>query len=544
MKKSTTEKEINVETSLPLRDYQIQSVREIMEAWSTHKNILLQQPTGAGKSLIIAAIIELFINQNKPVLLVAHKVELIRQLQQHCQRWFPQIDIGIIGNKTQFKRNENALIQIASIQAFNYLKIPQYPPASLVIFDEAHHCHARSYAKLFTYYEDSEILGVTATPVRLDGKGLKTLHDGVKGFENLITGVAVKELINQGYLSQFRFYTPTKLLDPKQAGIHTKMGDYVPSELEAYTRKTLIYGDIIKTYKRHAKGLRTVVYPVSVAYSQELCQKFIKAGYPAEHLDSKTPTKEREQILERFRQGETLILCQHSIVIEGVDVPEIGAVIFARPTKSITIWFQAIGRSLRPSEHKEYAVIIDHTTTHQYLPFPDCEIDWNLEETRLPEITHHGVSCPKCRHYYHLNQEELTQKISRCPSCRTKYAVLHCYQDNSFYLKKIVKKKDELQLKVEKVVEVIPSPIEYYETYPLNSSIMGFFNYHIYHAKYLRQTPLWVYEQYQKAVLNGQLPLGLNELKALARKLNYQEGWAVYKYQELSQQLAFRHIRR
>jgi superfamily II DNA or RNA helicase len=522
---------------LPLRDYQQESVAQIFSHWSRDKNILVQQPTGAGKSLIIAAVIEEFIKLNRPVLLIAHKVELIRQLQAHCQKWFPQIEVGIIANQQQFKRNENALIQIASIQAFNRLKTHQYPDASLVVFDEAHHCHARSYAQLFSHYENSSILGVTATPMRLDGKGLKTLYGGVNGFDHLITGVAVRELIERGYLSDFKFYTPVKLLDPKAAGIHTRMGDYVQSELEEYTRKTLIYGDVIKTWERHAKGLRTVVYPVSVKYSQELCKAFQKAGYPAEHLDADTPAKKREAILNRFQRGKTLILCQHSIIIEGVDVPDIGAVVFARPTKSLTIWFQAIGRSLRPATNKQSAIIIDHTTTHLSLPFPDQEIEWSLEPITIPKPTNHGVTCPKCRHFYHLNSEELSLNKTTCSSCETKYLIQTKYQHNQPYyeLREIVKREGQRTIK--QVVEVIPAQIEYFDAHPLNADVVSFLKAQLHHAKLANYSPSWVYYRYKEAVLKGYLPLGLFELKALAQKLNYQQGWAYHKYKEIHREL-------
>jgi superfamily II DNA or RNA helicase len=527
-------------SQLPLRDYQQESVAQIFSHWTKQKNLLVQQPTGAGKSLIMAAVIEEFLKLNRPVLLIAHKVELIRQLLAHCQRWFPQIEVGIIANKAHFKRQENALIQIASIQAFNRLNSHQYPEADLVVFDEAHHCHARSYAKLFNHYEKSSILGVTATPMRLDGKGLKTLSGGVNGFDHLITGVAVRELIERGYLSDFKFYTPVKLLDPKAAGIHTRMGDYVPSELEEYTRKTLIYGDVIKTWERHAKGLRTVVYPVSVKYSQELCKAFQKAGYPAEHLDADTPAKKREAILNRFQKGKTLILCQHSIIIEGVDVPDIGAVVFARPTKSLTIWFQAIGRSLRPATNKQAAIIIDHTTTHLTLPFPDTQIEWSLDPIAIPKPTKHGVTCPKCRHFYQLNSEELSLNKTTCSSCETRYLIQTKYQQKQPYYELVEIVKREVQRTITQVVEVIPAQIEYFDAHPLDATVMSFLKAQLHHATLANYAPSWVYYQYKEAVLNGQLPLGLFELKALAEKLNYKQGWAYFKYKEINQELKAR----
>jgi superfamily II DNA or RNA helicase len=507
---------VELPKSLPLRQYQWDSINELNQAWQSHKNILVQQPTGAGKSLIIAQVVLNFINQNKPVLLVAHKIELIKQLRDHCLRWFPSVDVGIIADKSQFKRNYNAMIQIASVQAFGHLKPEDYPSASLVVFDEAHHCHARSYAKLFAHYEDSAILGVTATPMRIDGRGLRFLFGGERGFDYLVKGVSVNELTADEHLAPFKFFAAKSLVDPAEHGIHTKMGDYVQSELEELTEKVLLFGDVVTTWERHAKGLRTVVYPVSVKYSKELCQEFNEAGYPAEHLDAKTHPMERERILERFRQGETLILCQHSIVIEGVDVPDIGAVIFARPTKSLTIWFQAIGRSLRPAPNKPHAVIIDHTTTHQNLPFPDCEIDWSLDPISLPKGTKHALTCD-CGHVYRATAIEIKQLWSQCPSCQSKF-------------KFKVGKGGEVK---KKSVEILPADFGEVILTPPSEKFITLLEELEAEKKAKGYKPIWIYYRVSESVENGEYEPKLADLKLLAEKLGYKVGWGFYKYLEL-----------
>lgn len=303
---------------LPLREYQAESVRATIEAFTYTNAVLVQQPTGAGKSLILAAIAQQFFQRDEPILIVAHKVELIRQLADHVEIWLG-VEPGIIANKQQFKRNPEALIQVASIQALSSKQI-NYPSARLIIIDEAHHAHARSYANLFRHYgEQTYYLGLTATPMRLDGRGLRFLYGGTPGFKHLVSGVPTRQLIEEGYLCDYKLFAAKGLLDPKTAGIKSRAGDYIQSELAEYADTALFYGDIVEEWEKHAKGLRTVVYPVSVKYSRELCDEFLSAGYPAEHLDADTPAKEREGILNRFRSGETLILCQHSIIIEGVD---------------------------------------------------------------------------------------------------------------------------------------------------------------------------------------------------------------------------------
>ena len=512
---------INHPTELPLRDYQQKSVEQVLDLFTQVQRVLVQQPTGAGKSLIIAALVKEFVSRGEPVLLVAHKVELIRQLRDHVKKWIG-IEPGIIANKQQFKRNPEALIQVGSIQALSRFR--ELPRAGLVVIDEAHHSHARTYSKLFSWYKESYFLGVTATPLRLDGRGLRFLYNGVPGYEALVEGVSVRELIETGYLCDFKLFAASNVLDPAAAGIRTRAGDWVQDELAEYAEGCLLYGDVVETWETHAKGRRTVVYPVSVKYSQELCQEFKDKGYPAEHLDADTPAKEREGILERFRSGETLILCQHSIIIEGVDVPSIGAVVFARPTKSLTIWFQAIGRALRPAEGKEHCILIDHTTTHQNLPLPDFELEWSLDPISLPKGEKGVIQCPKCNHVYRLTEDEKITQLSTCPSCQTRFTFEY-------------KRDPEGSGLSPKPVEIVPADFNQVNLQQPNQIVQEKIDVLFKEQSDRGYKKSWVFYRLKDEVLSGKLPLNLWDLKALAVKLGYKPGWAYYKFKEIQSEL-------
>ena len=410
-------------TPPPLRDYQIEAVQEVLKAWSSFKRVCVQSPTGSGKSLIIAALILDFACRGEPILLVAHKVELIRQLQDHVKHW-TGLEAGIIANKSVFKPNPSALIQVASIQALARKRPHNLPSASLVVIDEAHHSSAPSYGRLFSHYESSYILGVTATPTRLDGKGLRFLHNGIGGFEVLVKGMGVRELIERGYLAEYRVYQSQTILDPRSAGVHSRCGDYVQQELETLALNNLTPEEIVDTYVEVAPNKRAIVYPVSVELSQIYAQSFNERGIAAAHLDCFTSAKKRKRIIDSFRSGEILILCQHSIVIEGLDLPSIECVIIARPTKSMTFWFQAIGRALRPAEGKEYATIIDCTTNVLELPWIDEEIEWSLDAVSLKKKNQGSFQCQHCRHIWRLNQGEKKQCWTICPSCGKVYELL------------------------------------------------------------------------------------------------------------------------
>ena len=257
---SPTKEKTSIE-EIQLRDYQQETYEEILAHWRYIKRILVQQPTGAGKSLIMASLTRDFHQRSEPVLVIVHKVELLRQAIAHLKRWLGEdASIGVIADRSQFKRNPDAQIQVASIQALNYIKSEKLPPASLVVIDEAHHCHAKSFARIFGHYQEAYFLGLTATPMRLDGRGLRYLFDGVQGFEALVTGVAVRELIEREYLADFKFFTSAELLDPSAAGVHSRAGDYKLEELEDYVEETLLYGDVVETWQKHAENKRTVVY--------------------------------------------------------------------------------------------------------------------------------------------------------------------------------------------------------------------------------------------------------------------------------------------
>lgn len=407
------------DSELPLRDYQKSMVKEILGLYARGvKRNLVQLPTGGGKSLIITGVVADALDKGERVMLVAHKTELINQLADHVNRWL-KADYAIIANKSRYKRDYSKQVQISSPQALNYLNFADLDDFDLIVIDEAHHSHARSYARIFEYYHQARFLGVTATPARIDGTGLRTLFNSVDGYEKLISGISVGELVEKGYLCPFKLFA-NPLLDSSERKIKTTAGDFNKKDLEKYCLEADISGDLVENYRKYADGKRCVVYPASVKLSQEYCQKFNDEGISAEHISAKTPHKEREKILADFRQGKIKVLCQHSIVLEGVDIPDIEAVLFARPTKSLIIWFQAIGRALRIAEGKTHAIIIDLTDNFRRLPLPITQIEWSLDAKPVTptEPAHH---CQECNHYFQPTKYDYQRGWGHCPHCRAKY---------------------------------------------------------------------------------------------------------------------------
>jgi superfamily II DNA or RNA helicase len=374
-----------------LRDYQQELVTNVHKQFKTFNRVLLQAPTGSGKSILAIALIRHFHqqqNHHRPVVLLVHKEELIRQWAKHFQTHFQEYRLGIIADKSRYERPDPnnppqlLIVSVPTVNRWRQSQIEQHlPDVSLMIVDEAHHSHAPSYAKLFQRYKDSSILGLTATPQRLDGKGLDVLSHNIDGFQVLVPGPQSKELIEKKALSDYKIYVAEGYVKMADRQCKKTGGDYDQKAISKIVADSLACEDIVREWQKIADGKRTVVYPVSVEYSKKLADAFnttIRPGI-AFHIDANTPAGERQEAIAKFTAGEILLLCQHSIVIEGVDIPEIECVVFARPTASLVVWFQAIGRALRQSPGKEHALILDCTDNHQRLPLPKDHIEWFLE---------------------------------------------------------------------------------------------------------------------------------------------------------------------
>lgn len=382
---------------------------------------MMQLPTGGGKTVLFAALAREFVSKGEGVLVLAHREELIVQAQEKLEQ-ITGAPVGII--KAGHKPNPLFPIQVASVQTLT--RRDNWPNVALVICDEAHHSCSQSYTRIFQNYSHAYILGVTATPIRIDGQGFKFLYDA------LVLGPTVSELIEQGYLSKFKLFAATKLVKTK--GVRKTAGDFNHRELKKAVNTSLAMGDLIETWHQYAQGKKTVIFAVDVEHSKAIAKAYCDAGISAEHLDGETPSKERFAILERFRTGQTLVLTNCGIVSEGFDAPSIEAIQCVRPTQSLPLWLQMVGRALRPNPGKEHAIIIDHTENWITHGLPNEERDWSLEPISLDPQERWVFSCLECQHVFRPlpheqkpfryewdpKHEELKPIIhATCPNCAT-----------------------------------------------------------------------------------------------------------------------------
>lgn len=370
-----------------LRAYQVdieEETRRRMKAGV--RSILLQSPTGSGKTLLTASMLGKAAAKGMPSLFVLHRRELIKQ----SINAFAQLNIrhGVIANG--FPQDPASLIQIGSVQTLSR-RIGKMREPKLVVFDECHHLAAKTWSALYDGYPKSFFLGLTATPERSDGRGLE------KYFRSMIHGPSVEWLIKNKYLCPYKLYAPKAA---SMDGVHVRMGDFVRSEAAAAIDKPTITGDAIKHYRQLAIGKRAVVFCVSVEHSKHVVDQFNSSGIPAAHVDGETDVNLRDETIRRFERGEIKILSNVELFGEGFDLPALEVAILLRPTKSLGLYLQQIGRALRPFPGKEAALILDHAGNCERHGLPDEEREWSLigrlgkDEKKDP-----GESvkiCPKC----------------------------------------------------------------------------------------------------------------------------------------------------
>jgi len=355
--------------SIKLRQYQIDGIRQIFQAWAPKpngldlKNILYQMPTGTGKTTLFSEIVRKAEKKEKKVLLVVHRLELVEQIVARLGHFSIVAGEIIAGKKPDLSKN----VQVASIQT---LTNREYPNADLIIIDECHHSKANSYKKLWDIYPNARFLGVTATPIRLNGEGFDDQY------EKLITAGQIYDFIRDGYLVK-----PKQLVvsNPDVSHVIKNKGDYNTAMLRGVMLENSLMANLVESYKTYAFGKKMIVFAVDIEHSKSIVERYKNADIIAVHLDANTSKKERFEIMESFRKGEINVLSNVDIVSEGFDVPDCDAVQLARPTKSLALYLQQVGRCLRPAQNKEYALILDNAGLWLEHGLAIVNREWNLQ---------------------------------------------------------------------------------------------------------------------------------------------------------------------
>lgn len=387
-----------------LRDYQTEAIHELRLLLRDGKRrLLLQAATGSGKTTIAAAMIDGAVKLGRRVVFLAHRKELIDQCSARLDGL--GIDHGIV-MADHPRRRPHLPVQVASIQTL--VKRQLYAPPTLIFIDEAHRAAAKTYKSLLDRWPaDAAVIGLTATPIRSDGKGLASL------FEAMVQCPSLQALTDLGYLvPAIHFSTPT----PDLKAVHVTAGDYDLQELACAMNTRQLVGNLVREWSKRAAGRRTVAFAVDIEHSKAIVADFRASDVPAEHLDGTTPRREREAILARLASGSTLVVSNVGVLTEGWDCPSASCVILARPTMSLGLYLQMSGRVLRPADDKTDCLILDHAGCVREHGLVSLDREWELTADRLfkkgkkPDISDTFKVCPDC-------DAELPKQTRKCPNC-------------------------------------------------------------------------------------------------------------------------------
>ena len=336
---------------MELREYQVKTISKTANSLRQGNQApLIVLPTGAGKTVIFSEISKRAVQKNNNVLILVHRRELIKQASQKLANI--KVPHGIIA--AGFKPSPHQ-IQVASVQTIvRRLNSTSFKPA-LIIIDEAHHSVAGSWKKVLDHFPNAKRIGVTATPCRLSGEGLREM------FDDLILGPTVKKLVKAGFLSPHKVFGAPQKINFKK--VKMRGGDYATDQLAEEMLKADITGDAVKQYQKHANGLPAIAFCVNVEHAESVKAKFNNSGIKADIITGSMNTDDRDQVINGLSTGKIQVLVSIEVVSEGFDLPAVSTAILLRKTASLGLYLQQVGRILRPQENKT-AIVLDLSLIH------------------------------------------------------------------------------------------------------------------------------------------------------------------------------------
>ncbi len=368
------------------RPYQHADI-EAIRAWFRRmvRRVLWYMPTGAGKSYASAYMILRAISSLKVCWFIVHRRELLRQTERQFKEL--GIDYGLIASGRPMQPSK--LVQICSIGTL-IRRIDQLKKPDFAIFDECHHLRANTWTEVFNKIQGAFIVGLSASPCRNDGGGL------AQYFGALVATTQIRTLIAEGYLSPFRTFAPPTV---DTSGLHIRHGDYIIGESVQLMDKPSITGSAVEEYQRLCNGKRAIVFCCSIEHSKHVAEQFRAAGHAALHIDGNTDDTIRDMAIDDFEAGKIKVLCNVDLCGEGLSINAIECVILLRPTQSLALYIQQVGRGLRTFPGKKELIILDHVGSTIKFGLIDEPREWTLRgdvEKRKKKPAPSVRVCSKC----------------------------------------------------------------------------------------------------------------------------------------------------
>ena len=362
-----------------LRDYQQEIIDRLEEAWSQYRSVMVQMPTGTGKTVLMAEVIRRFIvlrskcivDGDTSILIVAHRRELLEQIR----RTVDSFGIDMAKNCVVVESIQK-LSRRADSTAAPSTKIGGKFEPSLVIIDEAHHAVANTYRMLWNRWPQAKFLGLTATPCRMNNDGFQNL------FETLVQSHTIQEFIRMGWLSDFDYVTAEpdnpilkQVARLKKRGVD---GDYQTKEMALVMDCEESIENLYETYKKFVYGKKGIVYAIDREHARHITEYYRQKNVNCCWIEAKTPMAERDRLVQEYRDGQIDVVVNVDILGEGADFPEVEFIQLARPTLSLSKYLQQVGRGMRIAEGKDRVVILDHVGMYQNFGLPIEDWNWQL----------------------------------------------------------------------------------------------------------------------------------------------------------------------
>ncbi len=377
---------------IQLYEYQKDMLRQIEDAFVTHQSVMVQMPTGTGKTVLISEVVKREERRvkNPCVWIVVHRRELVEQIKETLERR--------LGTSLDAEREKSNVIEVFSIQwlSRHYQELEERP--SLIVIDEAHHAVAKTYEEVMNAYPNAKKLGMTATPCRLTKRGFTDM------FEVLLCSHSIPKFIKEGYLSEFDYISlnPNSEDQKKIDGLEKRAadGDYNIAEMQEVLDCKPSIERLYQTIKDFASGKKGIVYAINIEHAEHIAEYYREQGLAAVAISSKTPKEERRRMIELFKEGsasdkpycaslslittvgqdetpkEIQILVNVDLFGEGFDCPDVEFIQLARPTLSLAKYLQQVGRGLRKSGNKESCMLIDNVGLYRIFGLPTRKWDW------------------------------------------------------------------------------------------------------------------------------------------------------------------------
>lgn len=389
---------------IKLFDYQEDMKERIEKALRLHRSVMAQMPTGTGKTYLLTAAIDSFVedNPNTKVWIVAHRKELVSQIEETIKKFY------------SYSSSKNKLLLVSvkamSIQwlARHYNEIEEEP--GMIVIDEAHHALAKTYKEMWERFPKAKFLGLTATPCRLNGKGFTDL------FDVLVQSWNIPEFINKGRLATYDFVSiksdgvTQRLIDSLQK--RGADGDYQNKEMDMLLNKRPSIEKLYQSFEEYGKDRKGIVYAINISHAKKIMGLYQEHGIKAVAIDSKTPAMERQADIEAFKKGDIQVLVNVDIFSEGFDCPDVEFVQLARPTLSLAKYLQMVGRGLRVAKGKKNCVIIDNVGLYRVFGLPSQVWNWKATfEGRLKYCRKKDT--PKERDFFLMYGKQETMPVGQ-----------------------------------------------------------------------------------------------------------------------------------